>query len=156
MSELVELFARALERREIGEHRHVMAELALVVMDAAQVLPLRVHLAILASVPDLAAPLAMLFQRQPHLVVEGCVVLAGREESRGLSKDFLGAVSGDAAERRIDVHDVLAWISDQHAFLSAVEDCGGLLQAGLLQVMCRSEEHTSELQSLMRNSYAVF
>src|SRR3546814_3597174 len=28
--------------------------------------------------------------------------------------------------------------------------------SGFVRVRCRSEEHTSELQSLMRNSYAVF
>src|SRR3546814_2938960 len=32
----------------------------------------------------------------------------------------------------------------------------GLLGAGLLVALGRSEEHTSELQSLMRISYAVF
>src|SRR3546814_8872652 len=31
-----------------------------------------------------------------------------------------------------------------------------LLLAGVLMAIGRSEEHTSELQSLMRNSYAVF
>src|SRR3546814_9607339 len=34
---------------------------------------------------------------------------------------------------------------------------GSTTQVGLTQAICpRSEEHTSELQSLMRNSYAVF
>lgn len=59
VGELVEFFAGALQRREVGEHGHVMAELALIVMNAAQVLPLRVHLAIFAAVPDFAAPLTL-------------------------------------------------------------------------------------------------
>src|SRR3546814_9696728 len=33
---------------------------------------------------------------------------------------------------------------------------GVQLTAGQTRQLCRSEEHTSELQSLMRNSYAVF
>src|SRR3546814_9684949 len=33
---------------------------------------------------------------------------------------------------------------------------GGMLTAPLLSMFVRSEEHTSELQSLMRISYAVF
>src|SRR3546814_8055731 len=35
-------------------------------------------------------------------------------------------------------------------------DIGGGLEAGVAIVVLRSEEHTSELQSLMRISYAVF
>src|SRR3546814_9259709 len=36
------------------------------------------------------------------------------------------------------------------------EDDAGALRDGERRVPVRSEEHTSELQSLMRNSYAVF
>src|SRR3546814_13022455 len=45
-----------------------------------------------------------------------------------------------------------------HAFLSALEDSGSATaETGWLpQHLVRSEEHTSELQSLMRISYAVF
>src|SRR3546814_4463677 len=51
------------------------------------------------------------------------------------------------------------------AILAAEPPCGDpLLDPGILERVCRgnrggdgrSEEHTSELQSLMRNSYAVF
>src|SRR3546814_1230244 len=35
-------------------------------------------------------------------------------------------------------------------------DGGGALRFGLNAIVVRSEEHTSELQSLMRNSFAVF
>src|SRR3546814_3627216 len=35
-------------------------------------------------------------------------------------------------------------------------DGGGMMRAVQLRAPARSEEHTSELQSLMRNSYAVF
>src|SRR3546814_2611800 len=43
--------------------------------------------------------------------------------------------------------------------LARAVDAVGPVQAGvepLRRIGCRSEEHTSELQSLMRNSYAVF
>src|SRR3546814_2212461 len=43
----------------------------------------------------------------------------------------------------------------QHALLVAPTGAGKTL-AGFLPVLARSEEHTSELQSLMRISYAVF
>ncbi len=135
MRELVKFLARALEGRQIGENRHVVAELSLVVVDAAQILPLRVHLAVLAPVPDLSAPDAIFLQRLPHLPVEGGVMLAGGEELRRLAEHFLGAVTGDPRERRVDVHDVLLRVGDQHAFLGAVENRGGLLQAGFLQML---------------------
>src|SRR3546814_6334208 len=38
---------------------------------------------------------------------------------------------------------------------AVADEIGDVLKLGLLIIM-RSEEHTSELQSLMRNSYAVF
>src|SRR3546814_8743321 len=55
-----------------------------------------------------------------------------------------------------------AGISDMPSFLLALEAAG--VAAGLgwqgagnsISAQARSEEHTSELQSLMRNSYAVF
>src|SRR3546814_6933300 len=65
----------------------------------------------------------------------------------------------DRRERRIAVGDVGA-----HAIGQAAEDAGRIAVAELLLdaraivlfVEIRSEEHTSELQSLMRTSYAVF
>ncbi len=128
----VEFVARALERREIGEHRDVMADLALFVPDAAQVLPLRIHLATAATVPDLATPDAILVQVVPHGLVEGRVVLAGGEELRRLPEHLLGSVAGDAAERRVHMHDVLLRVGDQNAFLGTVEYGSGLPQAAFV------------------------
>src|SRR3546814_10912582 len=47
--------------------------------------------------------------------------------------------------------------TEQDAFLDGYDDAGQR-EAGLRELLesLRSEEHTSELQSLMRNSYAVF
>src|SRR3546814_2496587 len=42
------------------------------------------------------------------------------------------------------------------AVQSLCQDTGIIFMAGLTHSNDRSEEHTSELQSLMRNSYAVF
>ena len=112
-----------------------MAELTLIVVDAAQILPLWIDVAVLAPIPDLAAPGPVLAQCMPHLLIEGRIVLAGGEQFRRLAEHFLRAVAGDAAECRVDVHDVLMRIGDQHAFLGAVEDRSGLLQTGLLQML---------------------
>src|SRR3546814_12284620 len=44
----------------------------------------------------------------------------------------------------------------ERTHLSAATDCEGAAVARVEPDPCRSEEHTSELQSLMRISYAVF
>src|SRR3546814_9948543 len=43
-----------------------------------------------------------------------------------------------------------------HGRVSNAIDIEDLLQIGMVALVERSEEHTSELQSIMRNSYAVF
>src|SRR3546814_1857414 len=42
------------------------------------------------------------------------------------------------------------------ATIARIEQGEGTVQGNFSTIMKRSEEHTSELQSLMRNSYAVF
>src|SRR3546814_10796751 len=60
----------------------------------------------------------------------------------------------DRAGREVDVVDVLV---ARGGGLRATEAAEVLhLVAALVAEQVRSEEHTSELQSLMRNSYAVF
>src|SRR3546814_9141441 len=50
--------------------------------------------------------------------------------------------------------------SSRGALLRAFDDAQAIASGPAIQIRClecgRSEEHTSELQSLMRNSYAVF
>src|SRR3546814_2724263 len=57
--------------------------------------------------------------------------------------EFLGAAEG----RRRDRDRPQAWLSAHRGALPALRRASGA---------CRSEEHTSELQSIMRISYAVF
>src|SRR3546814_14319298 len=45
---------------------------------------------------------------------------------------------------------------DREFYLDAVADLGGIERSEVAKAATRSEEHTSELQSLIRNSYAVF
>src|SRR3546814_8736406 len=72
--------------------------------------------------------------------------------------DHLGAVLGDAAALVFladhEAGDVLQE-HDRRAGLIAQLDEVRALERGVVE-QHRSEEHTSELQSLMRNSYAVF
>src|SRR3546814_8451206 len=58
-------------------------------------------------------------------------------------------------KRRAEFADLL--YQDQRRVGSASSDAGTIVPAGVqIDVVSRSEEHTSELQSLMRISYAVF
>src|SRR3546814_2657076 len=76
------------------------------------------------------------------LALSRCLRHAGVRENRGN-----GAMDGmltDLSEETV----AAAWLGD----LKAALESGDAARIG----MRRSEEHTSELQSLMRNSYAVF
>src|SRR3546814_2272780 len=62
----------------------------------------------------------------------------------------IGTLGGDAAERLGEI-----WITQQRADRQRLAI--GLVEQGTgHRILWRSEEHTSELQSLMRISYAVF
>src|SRR3546814_10022430 len=61
------------------------------------------------------------------------------------------------ADASVDPRGVLIHRQRRHANASAMPaEAAGRIASGCLGRCFRSEEHTSELQSLMRNSYAVF
>src|SRR3546814_3646382 len=59
----------------------------------------------------------------------------------------------EAGQRR---HDSREWVMRRKERTRHLIELGGLVQKAGLVDLTRSEEHTSELQSLMRISYAVF
>src|SRR3546814_1417251 len=71
---------------------------------------------------------------------------AGYEQAEG-QKD-MARYQADVAEKNADLDEFRA---QQAATIGAVQE-----EQHRAKVRQRSEEHTSELQSLMRNSYAVF
>src|SRR3546814_6898149 len=76
----------------------------------------------------------------PYTTLFRSVVLElARQAQHVVARQFRPAVGGDFAIARIQSHD----------------DVAGKGRAGITE-KTRSEEHTSELQSLMRHSYAVF
>jgi hypothetical protein len=110
-----------LDRADVGEHRHIVAELAVIILDGADGLPLRVNLAALAAVPDFPAPLASGLQGLEHRLVEIQGMVAGLEHAGLVAQDFLTLVTGDFHEGPVDVDDLAASIADQHPFAGAVE-----------------------------------
>src|SRR3546814_5410789 len=81
------------------------------------------------------------------------LMLAYGKCAAGLGNDFVSGILGSPAESRTEKHDLVE-------LQQRVSSCkrAGLTDVMSLQrgVLARSEEHTSELQSLMRISYAVF
>jgi len=76
MGQMAQPLLRVLERGDVGEDGHVVRHGAGGILDLTDVLPCRIHLAVLALVPDLALPLTGALQRRPHVQVEGRVVPA--------------------------------------------------------------------------------
>src|SRR3546814_19197244 len=65
--------------------------------------------------------------------------------------DAIGRVGGNRAQ---PLRQLVPLAREQEAF--GIRLVGGVWEKDRHDVRNRSEEHTSELQSLMRNSYAVF
>src|SRR3546814_6253832 len=94
---------------------------------------------------DTLFPYTTLFRSHPQLGKHGGIVAHGGHP-QGLQPQAAGRCFRRAHKARIEMDRVSAY-------------CGTEVEAHpelFLYVVCRSEEHTSELQSLMRISYAVF
>src|SRR3546814_10006728 len=86
--------------------------------------------------------------RRDHLPCHPVEVLPGFD----VALPGLRGVADELQVARVDVlRAVAVGLADRHADRSVV-----LADQGAVQSVPRSEEHTSELQSLMRISYAVF
>src|SRR3546814_6320579 len=98
-----------------------------------------------------------LYRTLQHLLPR--IDYAGFEGSglRHLRKDFVRnlRVTAPDEEAQARVTEVLAAVDDAIAQTEALIAKTQKIKAGLMHDL-RSEEHTYELQSLMRNSYAVF
>src|SRR3546814_953914 len=87
--------------------------------------------------------------------------LGGFAKTYGLSEYAMLARVVDAglaalvhgADSGIDAREIVAELASVN---TSIVDVERMLDRALFTAYARSEEHTSELQSLMRNSYAVF
>src|SRR3546814_6282655 len=77
------------------------------------------------------------------------------ETFRWKAGDAFCLPGGKAVEHRADAPAILMMVTNEPE-LAYLRAGPGTAPAGAIQPTLRSEEHTSELQSLMRNSYAVF
>src|SRR3546814_9644733 len=82
---------------------------------------------------------------------------ANRKESYGQVQEFVGR-RRDGTTFPLEVSLSPVYLADQTLFLAVIRDIGERREVEQMksEFVARSEEHTSELQSLMRISYAVF
>src|SRR3546814_1119713 len=101
-------------------------------------------------------PVRAAFEARPELLWGVVALLAGRLRSMdsALSDSVFLDVTGRTAKRLLE----LGGDADEFQLPVTQEELAGMVGASRERVnkAIRSEEHTSELQSLMRNSYAVF
>jgi hypothetical protein len=145
VNQVRQLALGVLDRADVAEHRHVVGQLAAVVVNGADGLPLRVDLAVLAPVPDFAAPFALLGQGGEYLLVERGVVAARLELARALAQHLVLLVAGDLHERPVDVHDQAVAVAHQHPFEGAVEHRCGHAQA-LAVLAAQARAHADEIE----------
>src|SRR3546814_4979284 len=102
--------------------------------------------------------LAALFLVAPTLADAGLDPATGADRvlMASAQKRGIAVVGLETTEEQLGYFDKLPE-ADQRSLLSAViEEEGSMKEQFQQLIAARSEEHTSELQSLMRNSYAVF
>src|SRR3546814_3140816 len=83
----------------------------------------------------------------PAAVGRGMTVLCANKNADNKLRDLCGELLATVGET--------AWVEDE-GLIDAVTAVSGGGPAYVFLLIERSEEHTSELQSLMRSSYAVF
>ena len=127
--QIIDFLLIALDHAHIREHRHIMTQLATVVLHADDVLPLRIDFAVLAPIPDFPGPAPGGMQLLPELTIKGAIMPAGGKHARLPANHLGGFVAGDLAESIVDIQDGLVDVTDQHPLTGAVEHHTGLAQA---------------------------
>src|SRR3546814_2702984 len=100
--------------------------------------------------------LSMIIGAHPLVAVPLATTGMWTDFARRLPRDFNGLATGDDIVRLVDAILAHERIRLWDAALDRMELLAGLPVGDYGAVVARSEEHTSELQSLMRISYAVF
>ncbi|EXI73206.1 MAG: hypothetical protein AW07_02820 [Candidatus Accumulibacter sp. SK-11] len=113
--EEVDVVLRALALGDVVEAADVVCDLALAAGDGGDRQPGREDLAVLAPIPDLAAPAPRAADAGPHFAVKAGLLPARREQARRAADDLVAAVAADRRQRRVDRDDPLPGIGDADA-----------------------------------------
>ena len=131
---LFQLFLVVLQGGDVGEQADEMGDAAVAVADRRNAGALGVGRAVLALVPDFAAPGAGREQGLPHVFVEILLLAAGAEKAGRLADQLGLAVAGDAADAVVGPDNMAARVGDQDAFLGVGKNAAGQAQRGFVVV----------------------
>lgn len=125
MNQEIEPRLRALIVADVGIERDIARRLSGIVAHHADRHPIGLHAAILAAVPDFAAPAAGGADVDVEVLVEFRIVPPGFEGAGAPAADFLAAITGQRLESRVDCLDAPVEIGDQDALVRVGEHGGG-------------------------------
>ena len=118
----------------VREDPDMVDHLAGFILDGADRQPLGIDFAVLAAVPDFAAPIASAFDAAPHRLVECFVLAAGTQEFfRVFADSLMEQETGNRTEGAIDHDDAVSCVGHENAFSAVLEYLAGqlVLQIGL-------------------------
>ncbi|MNI31681.1 hypothetical protein D3C73_855690 [compost metagenome] len=133
--EVLEFVLRVLDLADVGEHRNVVTELAVIISNQADRLPLRVNFTTFTTVPDFTAPFAAALQCVEHGLVERRRMVAGLEHPGLLTQDLFLLITGDLHESAVHMDDHPLAVGDQHALAGAIEHGRRLAQTLAILMM---------------------
>src|SRR5690606_31439812 len=139
--------------RQVGEKADDMADPATAVAHHVELQPLRVELAVLARLGQLAAPAAMHLQLLTDQLILAAGVAAADQGCHTAPEDLLLAVAGDLAEGLVDRQQHVVGVEDDDALAGRLEHRGGqallLVQALALGDVAAGPDHAQHLAVLV-------
>ena len=143
MGHVFELALMLLHRRDVGEQADVMLRAARGVAHVADGEQFGVKLAVLAAIPELSRPAAIVNDGAPHRGEELRSLQVRFQHPRIAAKRFVAAVAGDVGKRVIDVDDVAGGIGDQDTLAGMGEYAGRQLQTNFGALACGDVDETA-------------
>jgi hypothetical protein len=116
VSQVGEAISRLFAGADVVEIGDIVLRHAGFVADDRDRQPFWIGAAVLALVPNFALPEAFLGQRLPHRAKKCRVGVAGGENFRILTQNFVNAVTGHFGKGRIDCNNPVAGVGDQNRF----------------------------------------
>src|SRR3546814_3947280 len=117
----------------------------------------------ITAIPARSQPMSQLAYRRVLLKLSGEALMG--DEDYGIDPKVIARLAREVIEARDAGAEIALVIGGGNIFRGAGLAAGGMdrvtgdqmgMLATMINALARSEEHTSELQSLMRISYAVF
>ncbi len=138
---------------EVGDEGDHMGDAAVGITHLAQLHPLRIDLAALARLDQLALPVAVPLQRLAHGLVLPLALRRAGDTRHAVAEQFLAAVAGQRAAGVIHRQNTVAIVHDHDAFAGGLEHRGG--QALLLGLTAQLADVTARADHAQRTAIGV-